>query len=334
MKKIIIIIVLLTTGCLLLTTNVMAQQVSLSISPPLEEILIKPGKSVVIGYQIENDGDPTILSAYVRPFEPGDTLGNIKIKDALEGPVRFSLDNSQIQLEKSFFVKTLDSQQLLLRIRIPEGTPEGDYYYSLLVESNPPTSNDTVSRARATIGSNILITVTNSGKLDLSGKVDLFNVMTRFTFNLFGNIIHIADSNDKIPVDLIIQNNGRNFVKPQGQITLRGNFGEEAKYDVVGDNILTGSKRLIVATPSAQIECEANRTAAACVHPASLILSGFFLGHYRLSATLSFADGAPPFFASTSFFAIPFKLVIGLFAAVAISILIVTKMRKKEEETV
>ena len=130
----------LTFAFLLLTFPIHAQQVSLSISPPLLELFIKPGKAIMVAYKLENLGDPTFLNLKILPFEAKDNLGNIRIKSEFEGPVRFSLDNADLTLDQPFFLKTNDSQQILLRIRIPENITDGDYYYSLLAETIPTTS--------------------------------------------------------------------------------------------------------------------------------------------------------------------------------------------------
>src|SRR3990167_6852006 len=49
---------------------VTAQQLALSVSIPLLEITIKPGKSVLIAYTVGNNGDPTALRARILPFRP------------------------------------------------------------------------------------------------------------------------------------------------------------------------------------------------------------------------------------------------------------------------
>ena len=300
-----------------------AQQISLGISPPLIELIIKPGKSVLIAYKLENFSDPTIISATVLPFEAKDSLGNIKIKDEFDGPVRFTLDNSEIKLGDSFFLKTRESQQLLLRIRIPEDAPEGDYYYTLLSQTQAPPIKDgqTSNRVEATIGSNILITVTNSGRLDINGKISLFDVLNQFKLKLFGRQLNFFESSDKIPVVLIVENNGKNVIKPEGEIVLWGNFGEKASYAILPDNILAGSKRLLSASSSAEID-----------RPVTLLLSGFFIGQYKLSTTVNFGEGTPNLFASTSFIAIPLKLIIGILIAVVVGIFVIKKTRKLDQE--
>ncbi|MCX7881510.1 MAG: hypothetical protein N2482_03325 [Patescibacteria group bacterium] len=309
-----------------------AQQISLAISPPLLEVFIKPGKSILVAYKVQNFGDPVILQTKIKSFEPQDNLGNVKIKEKLEGTIRFSLDNSDIQLEKPFFLKTKDSQQLLLRIRVPEGAPEGDYYYTLLVETEPPpTKEGQISgKVKATIGSNILVTVTQSGKIDIKGKVVLFDTLFGKKINLWGKKIKFFDSGEKIPVVLILENKGKNLLKPQGEIILQGNFGEKAKYEILPQNILSQSQRLLLATPSASVDCD-NKNLKICQKPFSILLSGFFLGKYKLSSTIILGEEAPYLFASTSFFAFPFKLSFGVFICVILVIFIIKRFSKNEE---
>lgn len=327
------LLILLTFHFSLLTFNlreVNAQQITLSLSPPIVELFIKPGKSVLVAYNLENLGDPTILSVKVLPFSPIDNYGGIKIKDEFEGPIRFSLDNSDLQLEQPFFLKTRDRKQLLLRIRTPEGTPEGDYYYTLLVETKPTTTTqgESISAAKATIGSNILVTVTESGRVDIKGKIALFDVLPRYQFKIFGKTLKIFESNDKIPIVLILENQGKNLIKPQGEIILLGNFGEKAKYELLPQNILAQSQRLIQATPSAEIDCENNPRQKPCLFQTSLILSGFFLGKYRLSATVNFGQGTPNIFAYTRFYAVPLKFIIGLFLSIVLIIFIIKRIKE------
>lgn len=320
MKKIILILLFLTIPYSLVASPSHAQQVSLSLSPPLLELFVKPGKAIMIAYNLKNYGDPTFLNLKVLPFEAKDNLGNIRIKTEFDGPVRFSLDNSDLTLEQPFFLKTNDSQQILLRIRIPENITDGDYYYSLLAETIPPTSSEGIgsARAKATIGSNILITISNSGNVDINPKIVIFSTRGGFTL---GKNVRFFDSSDKIPVILNVVNKGRTLMKPEGQIILKGNFGETTKYDIISKNILAESERLIEATPSASFDS---------LLPASLVLSGFFIGKYSLSTQMKFGENSPTIFGSTAFYAFPFKITGGIIIAILIIILVIKK--NKEEE--
>jgi hypothetical protein len=312
LKKIVLIILFLTIPYSLFPIPSFAQQVSLSLSPPLIELFIKPGKAVMVAYKLENLGDPTFLNLKILPFEAKDSLGNIRIKPEFEGPVRFSLDNSEISLGKPFFLKTNSSQQILLRIRIPENITDGDYYYTLLAEANPPTAIEGVGSARtkATIGSNILVTISNSGNIDIKPKITLFSTLGK-----------IFDSSDKIPVVLTVVNQGKNIIKPEGQISLKGNFGETSKYDIISKNILAQSERLLEATPSAINDCRDQK----CLVHTTLNLSGFFIGKYNLSTQIKFGENSPTIFASTIFYAFPFKIVAGILITMIIVIIIIKK---------
>ncbi len=321
-------LITLTLNFILLTFNLSeanAQKVSLAISPPIVELVVKPGKSVLIAYKLDNYGDPVILKSKILPFEAKDNFGNVKIKPEFDGPVRFDLDNSEIQLEQSFFLKSSGSQQLLLRIRVPEGAPEGDYYYTFLAETQPPPAQEGIStgRAKASIGSNILITVTNDGNLDLKGKISLFDVLAKVKFRLFGNTYNFFESTDKIPVVLVVSNNGKNMIKPQGEIKLVGNFGEKANFDIFPQNILSQSQRQLVATPSASFSY---------TKPVTLLLSGFFVGQYKLSTSLNFGTGTPILSASTTFIALPLKFMAALIIAIFIIIVIIKKTSKPENQ--
>ena len=309
----------------ILNTPVSAQQVSLSISPPLLELFVKPGKAVMIAYKLDNLGDPTFLNLKVLPFEAKDNLGNILIKSEFDGPVRFSLDNADLTLDQPFFLKTNDSQQILLRIRIPENITDGDYYYSLLAETIPPTSSEGIgsARAKATIGSNILVTISNSGNIDIKPKIAIFATRGGFTL---GQNIRFYDSSDKIPVILNVVNKGRTLMRPEGKIILKGNFGETAKYDIISKNILAESERMIEATPSAEIDCREQK----CLFPTSLVLSGFFIGKYNLSTQMKFGENSPTIFGSTMFYAFPFKIMGGILLSLII-ILFILKRRKNDD---
>src|SRR3989338_1950126 len=317
-KFIIFIIFIIFIMIILPLATAQAQQVSLSISPPLLELFIKPGKSIMVAYKLDNLGDPAFINLKVLPFEAKDNLGNIRIKPEFEGPVRFSLDNSDLQLEQPFFLKAGGSQQILLRIRIPENIVDGDFYYSLLAETAPPTASEGMgsARAKATIGSNILVTISNSGSIDIKPRVVLFS--TR------GGVF---DSMDKVPVVLVVENNGKNMIKPEGQVSLKGNFGETAQYDIISKNILAESERLLEATPSAALNCENRRTDQACLIPTSLILSGFFIGKYNLSTKISFGENSPVVFSSTTFYAFPFKIMGGVLLATIIIVFIVKRKK-------
>jgi hypothetical protein len=299
-----------------------AQQITLSLSPPLIEATIKPSKSILIAYNLQNLADPTVVKIKVLPFRPKDRLGQVELLADFEGPIQFSLDNSIIKMDEPFLLRTKETQQLLLKIRVPEGAPNGDYYYALLAETQPPPTLDGVSggAAKVTVGANILVTVTESGNIDIKGKIFSFDVLSRLTLGK----VKIFDSNDKIPVVLTVENEGKNLIKPQGEIVLRGNFGETATYDIIPQNVLALSKRVMQATPSAMIDSDTGELKFA----PTLILSGFFIGKYNLSADVNFGENSVKVMGDTSFIALPLKLILGIIVAVIVGIFIAKRLKE------
>ena len=310
------------------SSHASAQQLTLSITPPLVEAVIKPAKSVLIAYTVSNLGDPLIISPHVRPFTAQGLRGDIVVRDEFEGPIRFNLENSNIKLTDEFFLQSNEGQQLLLKIRVPEGTPEGDYYYTFYVQNalGKKIEGRDAAQSLALVGSNILITVTESGNVDVGGSIGEIRIRPRQELSLFGKTYNIFESTDIIPVELILQNTGRHLVKPHGDIILEGSLGEQAKFSVLEQNILSQSSRIVSATPSAVL----NSLSQDKIKPASLYLSGFFVGKYSLTANIDFGLGTESHEATVTFYAFPFKLMIAGLVALVFGVIIVKKFRQDE----
>ncbi len=195
-----------------------------------------------------------------------------------------------------------------MRIRIPENAPEGDYYYALTLTSSPniPQAQNTSAATQITISSNILITITESGKLDIKPKIVFFDVIPPFRLPFLGKI-KLFDSFDKIPIVLKVANTGKNLMKAEGEINFEGIFGAKANWKIVPSNILSQSQRLIIASTEAGIKPFFYKK-----RPVSFILpSGFYLGKYTLRTKLSFGKESPIILtAHTTFLAFPLKLTL------------------------
>ena len=293
------------------------------MSPPIVEILVKPGKILLIGYTVQNLGDPTALSVKIRTFSPQGEYGEMRIDPELISPIRFSLDNTDMQFEQPLFMKSRDTIQALVRIRVPDGTPEGDYYFSILAETEPAPQigGASTSLAKATIGSNLLLTVTKSGRVEIKGRIALFQIAPDFTFRMFGREYQVVESGRNIPVDLVVQNLGKNLIKPQGEIILRGPFGQKTSYSLFSQNVLADSSRLLRTLENSE---------SPVLHTVNM--SGYFMGVYALSANVNFGEGTPQLYANTSFIGLPIRFGIAMLVVIAISILIIVSKRKRRKE--
>ncbi|OGK41927.1 hypothetical protein A2954_02665 [Candidatus Roizmanbacteria bacterium RIFCSPLOWO2_01_FULL_37_12] len=258
------------------TSPVRAQSISLSIAPTLTELTIKPGRSAIFSYNFKNMGDPSIFKFRIEPF-------NLKDKT----PIFFELNNSDIKLEEPVFIKNSASEQLYLRVAVPEETPEKDYYYNFIAESQPPPTQEGTAniRAKITVQSLLLITVTEAGQVEIKPKISLFEVIPKHKINLLDFKLNLFNSYEKVPVVLIIDNKGKNLIKPRGEITVRGPLWQTKIYDIKAQNVLAESQKRI-----------------------SLKLPGNFFGNYKLSTSVSFGEDTPALFASTSLVVLPIKL--------------------------
>lgn len=303
-----------------------AQQVTLSLSPQSVEVLVKPNKTFTLNYHLENKGDPVILTTKVLPFAPLNNLGNIKLKEELEGPLQFVLKGSDISLNKPFLIKSRESKDISLQIQVPESVLLKDYYYTLLFESQSASDkgNSFVVQNQARLGSNILIMVSETKNIETQGKIIYFDIIPSYTINFVGKKIKIFDSSDRLPVVMLVENKGNNLLKPKGSFTLKKGPGEKNKYEVVSDNILAHSERLIKATPSWQTNClkKQYQKTQICQKVYSLVMSGFFFGRYDLHADINFGDNSQHSSALTTFVVLPIKFFFSLLLITFCSILI------------
>jgi len=156
-----------------------AQTLSLSIWPPLLEVMIQPGKSITQVYKLTNGGKTDlVLTSRLVPFEPADELGNIQLTYKGYSFVRiykgvsfvdwFSFQNADLNLGDNFALKAGQEQQIVFKIKVPENTQEDDYYLTLLFESLPEFNiNQSAAWSKIQIGSNLLLTVSETVKSKL-----------------------------------------------------------------------------------------------------------------------------------------------------------------------
>lgn len=300
-----------------------AQQMKLSVVPPQVQILLKPGVSLLKAFNFENLGDPAVFSFRVVSFQPRGDQGNLVLLDKAEGPIRFSLENADLQLEERFFLPNQKTAQALLLIRATDNAPEGDYYYTLLMISEPPGSQATGGRSSLILGANILVSITRSGLTPTSVKLAQFQVIPRYTIKLLGKSFWILEPGDEIPVILKLANTGQFMVTPQAKIQVKGPFGVNQSKKMLAVNILAHSQRLL--TKQELDSC------AECQTLPSAVFNGFFFGKYRLSADIGFKDINQKLFAVSEFWVLPVRLTVWVSALFLFSVVLLLFLKKKYE---
>jgi hypothetical protein len=286
--------------------EVLAQDISLSITPPITELMIMPGKETTQRYLLENSGNETIIKVYLATLSPSDEFGNIEINKDLKlyefanVTSWFTLLEPQIKIGGSFLLPRGATKEIVLQISTPEDAPEGDYYFTLLFETDTEgVMGGKTLGAKATIASNILLTVSKSGRPEKDAEIAEFSAPI------------IVDSLGQLVYKTRIKNTGSAFFQPEGKIRVNPIFGNEEILTLAPQNILAASTR--------QIPCTADETLIRCS-----LRNRVLFGLYKADLKFKIEDEGETFTKSAYTVAFPFTIITGVIGA-----LIVFKLIKK-----
>lgn len=281
------------------SNNVQAQQVTLSLDPPIVQTKIKPGKSILVAYTVENTGDPTNLQFLIRPFTPIGQQGSLTVERQLEGPIQFNLENADVVLEKPFFFASKEKRQAVIRIHVPLGIPDGDYYYMILAETVPAFSvgGQSTGIVSVSVGSPLLITITESGITEVKASIAEFSFQPDYVFTIGNKTVRVVDNIKDVPIVCSIRNMGKNFIQPNGTITHRSG-GVKKEFTIIPQNILSNSQRIIKVDQDDNIRTDS-----------TVVLTHLSVGYHSLSTQVSFGDNNTIIFKELSFVALPIRLI-------------------------
>lgn len=283
------------------TSQIHAQTTSLSIWPPLLETTIRPGQTITQTFRLKNLGDDTTITAQLKPFTPTDELGHVQLQ--LQGQSLmassepssvlnfFSLTNQA--LPTTFPLKAGQTQELQLKISIPDIAKSKDHYLTFLFSSQTPgLISGTGTTTQAAIGSNILLTVSNANQPKPNAKIVEFRLgyelPEKFVTFPFPSLL---DSFSPISFLLRVKNPTPHYLKTIGQIEIKNTFGKTTStLPIRQDNILAGTTRQIQTDP---------------------FDSAFPFGRYTATATLTPENSTNSTTQTFIFYAIPYKLLLG-----------------------
>ena len=114
-----------------LSTTKAQSAISLSVSPPIFELMIQPGKEVKQTYSITNNGGDTVLTPKIVYFTPADEAGNIDLSEDLS-PSWVKYNPDPISLKNG--IKT----DFNVIFSPPKDTEEIDHFLTLVFESKEP----------------------------------------------------------------------------------------------------------------------------------------------------------------------------------------------------
>ena len=286
------------------SSHVFAQSLSLSISPPILEVFIKPGKSVTQVYKLVNNSEDTVITAHVAEL----TSDGIKEDPAFVPEPWITLLNTDIALNKPFRLLAKETKQLVVRINPPIDAKEQDYYRALVFSTNPnPVGNSTQSMIAQNLASALLISVTSTGLIQKGAEIASFDLPT------------FIDSFGPLVLDIELQNKGKIYFRPNGNITLTGVIGK-GNYKITPQVFFAGEKKKI----SAQTYLSDQKTPS---H--TLVLPGFFIGKYEVALDFSLDESAIKITGKKTFYALPFKASLVILALIMLIYLLGRRKRKK-----
>lgn len=257
-----------------------AQSLSLSIAPPVVEIMIKPGKTITQTIKIANGGESTIITPLLKEY----TLNGLQDNPNFTRDTWIEILNRDLAFDKSFFLKTGEERQVVLKISPPKDSAEKDYFRVLLFTTKPVIPFDySQSSISQSIGSLILINVTSSGMKNKAAEISAFQIPK------------IADSFSPLETRILLKNTGDTYFRPQGFITLKGLIGQ-TNFALNPNLFLPGETKLL--TVDEVPYAKDNQT---------LSLSGFYLGKYTLTITFTLDEGTIKISQTKTFYAIPWK---------------------------
>ncbi|HSE61323.1 MAG TPA: hypothetical protein VLA88_03435 [Candidatus Saccharimonadales bacterium] len=283
-----------------------------SISPPLIELKADRGQTVTTKIRLTNvSNDELLIKVQFNDFGAKDETGapNI-IFDDTKGTT-YSLRN-WIGSPAPFKVKSKETKTVEFPIQVPKDAEPGGHYATIRFTGTSTAIEDSGVALNASIGALVLMQVAGDIKED-AAIADFFSTASSSQTNFF----------ESAPIGFVerIKNNGNVHIKPTGVIEVKNMFGSTiATLRVNGDtkdqkdqpkSILPQSIRRFEQTLSNQ----------------------WLFGSYTATLKLHYGQGGKEITATTTFWVIPYKLIIlGLVGLTALIVILRFGMRRYKQK--
>jgi len=251
MKNILLLFLLSICFFSLATKNVYAADYGLSVTPPLLRVHIKPGKSITQVFTINNlsQGNQTLVARIV-PFTEADDQGNPVLNPKSTAPWLgyFGLANSIIKFNEPFTVAAGATEQLILSLAVPDNAPLEDVYATLMISTYANSIDQGFQGAQlaATIGSNMLITISSAAFPDTILKIENFTPQANSLFKI-GNL-YFADSITPLTFTADVHNDGNFAAETKGVFRITQGNTPVYLEGILPVNVIGKSSRQLVNT--------------------------------------------------------------------------------------
>lgn len=242
MKKICFpaILNLFATLCLAVTP-VYAQNTSLSLSPPVVEILISPNKQVTQTFNLSYQGSNVLLIPDLHLIKPSDNNGHVIIEPKPLDPARLPLViKSSHPLGEPMTITQPGKLPLTLTLEAPTTDKASDVYLALVVRAVSADDLWTASTTSPAISSLILLTINPTSVFPIALNIENFDLP----------IIH--DSWFPLSLEPEIVNKTNLMIRPEGNFTILGPSGKSLVESSLYPNLILGESSRVVRGLSGQ----------------------------------------------------------------------------------
>lgn len=175
---------------------------NLSITPNQTELVAKPGATFIQAYSITNNSNTTIfLNSMVKPWLPAGLNGAVDYLHAVSNPyLSFSLQNTDLALNQSFSLKSGETRQLVLKIKLDPAASLGDSYYTFFIGQNTDNqigASENLTSVAGQIGSHLLISASDIANPQVSASITNALVTPRLKDLFFIPLTFQADINNE-----------------------------------------------------------------------------------------------------------------------------------------
>lgn len=293
MKKIKNILLFLPTFIFLnlgfsLLNPIHAQSLSLSISPPIKEIMIIPGKEVTESFTIANDGNDGMASIYIIPFRAQGENGGVSLdeKNIVNGDSPyanwFTIISPVSSFGEKFYMAGGSKQTVTIKFSPSIDAVEKDYYFTILFELNnevPGSITPLGSVNQARIGSNILLSLSADGVPQKTLDIVEFSAPK------------VIDSLAKLSFNVRIGNYSSYYFKPDGKIDIKSTFGQSESLILAPLNVISDSIRNISCQKGEElVKCQSGKKVLIGVYKSTLLINtdGIGIDQKKTVTTIAF----------------------------------------------
>lgn len=272
----------------------------LEISPPLIELKTDPGKTVTSTIRVRNvTQDTLVIKSQINDFVANGEDGKPKLLLDTDEESPYSI-KSWIVSVPTITLKKGEQKPIKVTLRVPDNASPGGHFGVIRFTGTPPELEDTGVSLSASVGTLMLVNV--SGNTTENAEVtELSTAQNGKKRSLF----------EYGPITIIerINNTGNVFFKPSGSVRVSNMFGREVKtypLNENGGNVLPGSTR--------RFEQE--------------LSNKLLFGRYSVQADIVYGENNSILTESTSFWVIPYKLILITLGGLLVAIVAIKRYNK------